>query len=98
MNTFDPRKELRQLLPWYENGTLDEDERDAVHALLATDLEANRQRRELRALHDALADDSTLASNMEVNLRRLRARMSPAPAAMRPMYRCRQVGWRWPCS
>ena len=81
MSTLDPRDELRQLLPWYENGTLRADERDAVRGLLATDLEANRQRRELRALRDVLANDPTLATNMALNLTRLQSQMGPAPTA-----------------
>jgi len=75
MNTFDSRNELHQLLPWYENGTLHADENAAVRALLATDLEANRQRRELRALRDTLTDDPTLTTNVTLNWRRLQARM-----------------------
>jgi len=75
MKPSDRNDELRQLLPWYENGTLHGDERDEVHTLLAADLEANRQRRELRAMREAVADDSTLAPNMALNLQRLHARL-----------------------
>ena len=73
------RKDTIELLPWYENGTLDAAENEAVRALLATDLEANRQVRELRALRSALADEPILATNMAMNLRRLYARMEPRP-------------------
>jgi len=75
MKTFDQLEELRLLLPWHENGTLRRDERDAVRSLLASDFEANRQRRELRALRAALADDPALATDMAPNLRRLHARI-----------------------
>src|SRR5262249_7356108 len=50
--------------------------------LLATDLEANRQARELRVLHAAVADEPILAPNMTMNLRRMRARIDP-PAPRR---------------
>jgi len=72
--------ELRELLPWYENGTLAEGEREAVRALLATDLEANRQRREWHALREALVDEPTLASDMGLNLQRLRTQIGPRRA------------------
>jgi len=86
MNTLDTRDALRQLLPWHENGTLNDIERERVRALLATDLEANRQRRELHALREALVDESTLASDMGSNLQRLRAQMGPTNAiAYMPM-------------
>ena len=86
MNSNDSRAPLRELLPWYENGTLRPDEREAVRALLATDLEANRQRRELHALREALIDEPTLASDMGSNLQRLRAQMGPSRAiAYMPM-------------
>lgn len=80
MNTVDTRDALRDLLPWYENGTLSDVERERVRALLATDLEANRQRRELHALRDALVDEPMLAPNMGSNLQRLRAQMGPQRA------------------
>ena len=80
MNILDTRDAVRELLPWHENGTLSEIERERVRALLATDLEANRQRRELHALHEALIDESTLASDMGSNLQRLRAQMGPSDA------------------
>ena len=82
MNISDQREELRELLPWYENGTLHEDEREAVRSLLATDFEANRQRRELRALRGALEDEPMLAPNMAANLRRMHARIEH-PQALR---------------
>lgn len=86
MNTLDTRESLRELLPWHENGTLNDVERERVRALLATDLEANRQRRELHALREALIDEPTLASNMGSNLQRLRAQMGPGrPVAYVPM-------------
>ena len=86
MNTLDTRDALRQLLPWHENGTLNDIERERVRALLATDLEANRQRRELHAIREALVDESTLASDMGSNLQRLRAQMGPTNAiAYMPM-------------
>jgi hypothetical protein len=69
------REDLLQLLPWYENGTLRATERDAVRALLATDFEANRQRRELRALHREIADEPMLADNVATNWRRLQTRI-----------------------
>jgi hypothetical protein len=80
MNTLDTREALRDLLAWHENGTLSEVERERVRTLLATDLEANRQRRELQALREALVDEPTLASNMGSNLQRLRAQMGPGRA------------------
>ncbi|HZP65486.1 MAG TPA: hypothetical protein VFB32_04195 [Rudaea sp.] len=83
MNAFDDRQAIRELLPWYENGTLPEREREAVRALLATDLEANRQRRELRALREAIVDDTTLATDMAVNLRALQTRLD-APVGAKP--------------
>ena len=86
MNIIDTRDAARQLLPWHENGTLNEIERERVRALLATDLEANRQRRELHALREALIDEPTLASDMGSNLQRLRAQMEPSHAiAYMPM-------------
>jgi len=86
MNTIDTRDAVRELLPWHENGTLNEVERERVRALLATDLEANRQRRELHALREALIDEPTLASDMGSNLQRLRAQMGPSRAvAYMPM-------------
>lgn len=78
MNTVS-RNETLELLPWYENGTLDATEAEAVRELLATDLDANRQARELRALRAALADEPILATNMSMNLRRLHARIDPEP-------------------
>jgi len=86
MKTLDTRDAVRELLPWHENGTLNDVERERVRALLATDLEANRQRRELHALREALVDESTLASDMGSNLQRLRAQMGPTNAiAYMPM-------------
>jgi len=86
MNTLDTRDAVRELLPWHENGRLDEVDRERVRALLATDLEANRQRRELHALREALIDEPTLASDMGSNLQRLRAQMGPSRAiAYMPM-------------
>jgi hypothetical protein len=84
MNTAS-RKETIELLPWFENGTLDGAEHDAVRALLACDLDANRQVREIRALRTAIADEPILATNMQMNLRRLYARMDP-PARRRPVW------------
>src|SRR5512144_3441627 len=77
MNIIDTREALRELLPWHENGTLNDIDRERVRALLASDLEANRQRRELHALREALVDEPTLASDMGSNLQRLRAQMGP---------------------
>ena len=89
-NQTDSRDELRQLLPWYENGTLNDAERDEVRALLATDLETNRQRRDLHALRDALADEPMLAPNMGANLQRLRVQLG----ARRPvMYLPMNARW-----
>lgn len=85
MNTAS-RKELTELLPWYENGTLDDSENEAVRDLLASDLEANRQVRELRALRSALADEPILATNMTMNLRRLYARIDPPARARRTWF------------
>jgi hypothetical protein len=85
MSTGTRREELYELLPWQENGTLDGEERDAVRALLANDLEANRQARELRALHAAVADEPIMATNMAMNLRRLYARLDP-PRPQRPRW------------
>jgi len=86
MKILDTRDAVRELLPWHENGTLNDVERERVRALLATDLEANRQRRELHALREALVDESTLASDMGSNLQRLRAQMGPTNAiAYMPM-------------
>jgi hypothetical protein len=76
---------LYQLLPWHENGTLDEKEGAALRALLATDLEANRQARELRVLHEAIADEPIMATNMAMNLERIYARLDP-PAPRRPAW------------
>lgn len=86
MNILDTRDAVRELLPWHENGRLNEVERERVRALLATDLESNRQRRELHALREALIDEPTLASDMGSNLQRLRAQMGPSRAiAYMPM-------------
>lgn len=86
MNILDTRTALRELLPWHENGTLNDIERERVRGLLATDLEANRQRRELHVLREALIDEPTLASDMGSNLQRLRAQMGPNSAiAYMPM-------------
>src|SRR5258705_8570568 len=81
MNASDSRLALRELLPWYENGSLSESEHDSVRALLATDLEANRQRRELRVLREVLSEEPILATNMAQNLRRLHARLGTGPAS-----------------
>ena len=78
MNTAS-RKDLTELLPWYENGTLDVSENEAVRELLASDLEANRQLRELRALRAALVEEPIMATNMAMNLRRLHAQIDPQP-------------------
>src|SRR5215470_10853900 len=82
MTSASQNQDLYELLPWHENGTLDDAEDEALRALLATDLEANRQVRELRVLHAAVADEPILATNMAMNLRRLRARIDP-PAPRR---------------
>ena len=79
------RNETLELLPWYENGTLADAERDAVRTLLASDLDANRQVREIRVLRAALSDEPILATNMQMNLHRLRARLDP-PAPRRPVW------------
>lgn len=79
------REETIELLPWFENDTLDSDENDAVRALLASDLDANRQARELRVLRSALADEPIMSTNMAMNLRRLHARIDP-PARTRPVW------------
>jgi hypothetical protein len=71
------RNEILELLPWHENGTLEGAESEAVRALLATDLDANRQARELRVLRAALSDEPIMATNMAMNLRRLVARIEP---------------------
>jgi len=84
MNTAS-RNETIELLPWYENGTLDGAEHDAVRALLACDLDANRQVREIRALRTAIVEEPILATNMQMNLRRLVARIDP-PARRRPVW------------
>lgn len=84
MNTS--RNELIELLPWHENGTLSGAEADAVRELLSTDLEANRQLRELRALRGALADEPIMATNMALNLRRLCARIDPPAPRRRPWF------------
>ena len=91
MNTGARREELYELLPWLENGTLDGDEREAVRALLASDLDANRQVRELRVLHAAVADEPIMATNMAMNLRRLYARLDP-PRPQRPRWFL-PLGW-----
>jgi hypothetical protein len=75
------RDDILELLPWHENATLDAQESEAVRALLASDLEANRQARELRALHAVVADEPILAPTMALNLRRLTAQLDPAPRA-----------------
>lgn len=81
MNADNRRREdLYELLPWYENGTLQGAERDAVRELLASDLEANRQARELRTLRAAVADEPIMATNMALNLQRLYARIDPPPS------------------
>ena len=77
MNTASRKEDLYELLPWHENGTLEGTDSDAVRALLATDLEANRQARELRVLRGAVADEPIMATNMAMNLRRLYARLDP---------------------
>jgi hypothetical protein len=77
MNDTADKQDLYELLPWQVNGTLEGDERDAVRELLAGDLEANRQARELRVLRAALGDEPIMATNMMVNLRRLSARLDP---------------------
>lgn len=77
MNKSVAKQELHELLPWHVNGTLVGDEREAVRALLASDLEANRQARELKLLRAALADEPIMATNMAMNLRRLNARLDP---------------------
>jgi hypothetical protein len=85
MNTASRKEDLYELLPWYENGTLDDAENEAVRALLASDLDANRHVRELRVLHGAVADEPIMATNMAMNLRRLYARLDP-PAPRRPRW------------
>lgn len=79
------RDELYALIPWYETGRLSAEEHEAVHALLAGDLEGNRQRRELSALRSALEGEPLLAANMSAGLERFRAQFEPAaPARARP--------------
>jgi hypothetical protein len=85
MNTASRKEDLYELLPWYENGTLGDAENEAVRALLASDLDANRQARELRVLHGAVVDEPIMATNMAMNLRRLYARLDP-PAPRRPRW------------
>lgn len=80
MNSASHKDGLYELLPWYENGTLEGQEREAVRELLASDLEANRQARELRTLRAAIADEPIMATNMAMSLRRLYARIDPPPA------------------
>jgi hypothetical protein len=82
MNTASRKEDLYELLPWHENGTLGDADNDAVRALLASDLEANRQARELRVLRGAVADEPIMATNMAMSLRRLHARLDP-PAPRR---------------
>jgi len=84
--TTASRNEVLELLPWYENGTLNDAENEAARVLLSTDLDANRQARELRVLRAALADEPILATNMQVNLRRLNARIDPPPSRRRPWF------------
>jgi hypothetical protein len=85
MSAASRNEHLYQLLPWHENGTLDGRESEALRALLATDLEANRQARELRVLHEAIADEPIMATNMAMNLQRLYKRLDP-PAPRRPAW------------
>ncbi len=85
MTNASRNQDLYELLPWHENGTLDEAESEALRALLATDLEANRQARELRVLRAAVTDEPILATNMTMSLRRLRERIDP-PAPRRPWF------------
>jgi hypothetical protein len=85
MTTASRKEDLYELLPWHENGTLDAAEIEAVRALLASDLEGNRQARELRVLQGAVADEPIMATNMAMNLRRLYARLDP-PAPRRPRW------------
>ena len=80
MNAASRNDDLCELLPWHENGTLQGEERDAVRALLASDLEANRQARELRMLRAAIAEEPIMATNVTMNLQRLYARIDPPPA------------------
>jgi hypothetical protein len=77
MTTASRKEYLYELLPWHENDTLEGAEKEAVRALLASDLESNRQARELRVLHGAVADEPIMATNMAMNLRRLYARLDP---------------------
>src|SRR5690349_6973080 len=77
------RDAVVNLLPWYETGRLSEDERAAVHDLLAHDLDANRQRRELRTLRAAIAGEPLLEGHVAAGLERFRAQLgadaAPAP-------------------
>jgi hypothetical protein len=77
------REALMQLLPWYETGRLPELERVAVHDLLAHDLEANRQRREIRALRAALAGEPLLHGQAAAGLERFRAQLDADAAPHR---------------
>jgi hypothetical protein len=86
MNTASRKEDLYELLPWHENGTLDGAESEAVRALLASDLDANRQARELRVLRGAVADEPIMATNMAMNLRRLYARLDPPAPPQRPRW------------
>jgi hypothetical protein len=85
MTTASRKEYLYELLPWHENDTLEGAEKEAVRALLASDLESNRQARELRVLHGAVADEPIMATNMAMNLRRLYARLDP-PVPRRPRW------------
>jgi hypothetical protein len=86
MTTASRKEHLYELLPWLENDTLQGAEKEAVRALLASDLEANRQARELRVLQGAVADEPIMSTNMTMNLRRLYARIDPPAPRRRPRW------------
>lgn len=75
-------QEMGELLPFYVNGTLDDEERAAVEAALAQDAALDAERRALGALRDQMQDEDPGYSPGEMGLARLMREIdAEAPAA-----------------
>jgi len=85
---------LSELLPWHVNGTLGEQDRQAVDARLAEDGDARAEREFLASLRDAVRDEVP-AVEADIGLHRAMAmiqRIRPAPAG-RPSSRVHLLDW-----
>lgn len=89
----NPHEQVVQLLPWYTNGTLDEDEVARVDAHLADCAECRAEAEADNALAREIA---SLDTNVEHGWTALDARLDRAPARRSPVALLRRripVGW-----